>query len=69
VTVESDLASQIFTVWQPMASGRERRNDVTWGAWGHIGRKLVDAADPRAGETTLELDGLCLNVSIRPADL
>jgi hypothetical protein len=69
VTVESDLACQIFTMWQRMASGRERRNDVTWGAWEHIGRKLVDAVDPRAGETILELDGLSLNVSIRPADL
>jgi ubiquinone/menaquinone biosynthesis C-methylase UbiE len=57
VTVEDDLATQIFTVWERMASGWERRNDVTWRASEHVGRQLVDAVDPRPGETVLELAG------------
>jgi ubiquinone/menaquinone biosynthesis C-methylase UbiE len=52
---EDDVARRIFDIWERMAPGWERRNAVTWRASEHIGRRLVDAVDPRAGETVLEL--------------
>ncbi len=53
--VEDDAARRIFDIWERMAPGWERRNAVTWRASEHIGRQLVDAVDPRVGETVLEL--------------
>jgi ubiquinone/menaquinone biosynthesis C-methylase UbiE len=53
--VEDDAARRIFDIWERMAPGWERRNDVIWRASEHIGHQLVDAADPRAGETVLEV--------------
>jgi SAM-dependent methyltransferase len=50
-----NLATQIFTTWERMAPGWERMRDSIWEISEHVGRELVDAVDPRPGETVLEL--------------
>jgi len=50
-----ELARQIFTTWERMAPGWEERRDEIWDVSEHVGRQLVDAIDPRPGETILEI--------------
>jgi ubiquinone/menaquinone biosynthesis C-methylase UbiE len=48
-------AGQIFTTWERMAPGWEKWRETIWEVSEHAGRQLVDAIDPRPGETVLEL--------------
>jgi SAM-dependent methyltransferase len=50
-----ELARRIYTTWERMAPGWEGRRRSIWEDSEHVGRQLVDAVDPRPGETILEL--------------
>jgi SAM-dependent methyltransferase len=53
--VADELARRIYTTWERMAPGWEERRMSIWEDSAHVGRQLVDAVDPRPGETLLEL--------------
>jgi SAM-dependent methyltransferase len=48
VTAELDL-------WDGVAGGWERRREFVWNVSRQVGERLVDALDPKPGETILEL--------------
>jgi SAM-dependent methyltransferase len=53
--VADELTRRIYTTWERMAPGWEERRQSIWDDSAHVGRQLVDAVDPRPGETILEL--------------
>ena len=47
--------SESLTAWEAAAPGWERERDAVWAASHVVGERLVDALDPRPGQTVLEL--------------
>lgn len=50
-----ETRQKIWTVWQAMAPGWDRKADYIWDASRLVGEWLVAAIDPRQGQTVLEL--------------
>lgn len=50
-----DYRQASYAVWEAMAPGWERRHDYIWQQSMEIGERMVDALDPKPGDTVLEL--------------
>ncbi len=50
-----DYRQASYDVWEAMAAGWERRHDYIWDASRQIGECMVEALDPKPGESVLEL--------------
>ena len=55
MTTDAEYRQASLEIWERMASGWELRRGDVWGASRAIGEWMVDAVDPRPGETVLEL--------------
>ena len=51
----ADYRETSFNTWERMASGWQRSRDYVWEASRKVGESLVEALDPKPGQTILEL--------------